>query len=254
MRGIDYDNSLFARYADGRALCGDTGRIWMESLARHMPARPGLTILDLGTGTGRFSALLAESFDSRVIAVDPSQKMLAEAARTKPHLRVEYVYGAAEDLPIVDDSIDVAFASMVVHHFRDRPAAARELNRVLRCSGVVCIRNSFAGRLESVRYYEFFPEVRVVDERRLPTVEAVRHIFESCGFEFVALDTVDQVVDLNLADHFERLKQRATSTFEYLTEVEIARGMERMRQAVESTTDSGPIRELIDLLVLRKRF
>jgi len=77
---VDYDRDLHRVYHAGRALSADTGRLWMEAIGRYLGgARSALTILDLGAGTGRFATLLADAFDAQVVAVEPSEKMRAEA-------------------------------------------------------------------------------------------------------------------------------------------------------------------------------
>jgi SAM-dependent methyltransferase len=52
--------------------------LWLGVISQRVPdGAPD--ILDLGCGTGRYSAAHADLFNARVIAVDPSLKMLAEA-------------------------------------------------------------------------------------------------------------------------------------------------------------------------------
>lgn len=249
---IDDDQGLACAYHTGRAMSEAMGRLWMEALARHLPARAGLSVLDLGAGTGRFSPLLAEAFHARVLAVEPSDMMRAEAARHHPHPRVSYVAGAAERVPAADAEFDVAFLSMVVHHVRNLAAGARELMRVVKPHGVVFVRNVFAGRLEGVRYLEFFPEARALDEARLPTVAAVRDAFLAEGFAYVAFESVRQEIDPSLAAHYERIQQRALSTLALLSDAEFAAGLARMRRAAEAETRPRPVSEDIDLLVLRR--
>jgi hypothetical protein len=82
---VDYDQRLHRAYRDGRTLSAETGR----TLDAGAGAPPGesaspRTILDLGAGTGRFSAMLADAFDARVVAVEPSRKMRARPSRAAP--------------------------------------------------------------------------------------------------------------------------------------------------------------------------
>ena len=74
------------------------------------PQRNRVRDLDIGCGTGRYSMALAAHFNARVIAVDPSEKMLAEA-RKKATERVRYERASAESLPLPDASIDMVFMS-----------------------------------------------------------------------------------------------------------------------------------------------
>jgi ubiquinone/menaquinone biosynthesis C-methylase UbiE len=249
---VDYDRRLYCAYRDGRALSDDTGRLWMAAVGRHLGgARGSLVILDLGAGTGRFSTLLADAFDARVVGVEPSQKMRDEAERGSTHPRVVYRAGSAASIPAAGE-FDFAFMSMVVHHVPDLAACARELYRVVKPDGLVFIRNTFSGRLDSVPLYRFFPSARAIDEARLPSAEQVRAAFEAHGFALVALEAIEQQIDPSLRAHCERMERRALSTFELMTDAEFHEGLERMRQAVELEAAPAPVMERVDLLVLRR--
>ncbi|MGH7303054.1 MAG: class I SAM-dependent methyltransferase [Candidatus Rokuibacteriota bacterium] len=253
MTRVDYDRRLHQAYRAGRSLSADTGRLWMGAIAGHVgPARPDLTLLDLGAGTGRFSVLLADAFDARVVAIEPSAKMRADAERGSAHPRVAYRDGAAGALPAAEGEFDFALLSMVIHHVPDLDACARELYRVVKPDGLVFIRNTFSGRLEGIRHYKFFPSARAIDEARLPRVEHVRQAFEARGFTLAALDTLVQEIDPSLAAHYDRIKRRALSSFDLITDAEFEQGLQRMQIAVALETAATPIQEPIDLLVLRR--
>jgi len=250
---VDYDGRLYQTYRAGRRLSADTERLWMDALARHAGhARPGLTVLDLGAGTGRFSMLLAETFQARVVAVEPSARMRDDAERGSAHPRVVYRDGTADAIPAGDGEFDFALLSMVIHHVPDLAGCARELGRVVRRDGLVFIRNTFSGRLDGIRHYEFFPSARAIDEARLPRVERAREAFEARGFSTAALDTIEQEIDPSLAAHYDRIQRRALSSFELITDSEFERGLALMRAAVDREADSIPVRENVDLLVLRR--
>jgi ubiquinone/menaquinone biosynthesis C-methylase UbiE len=251
---VDYDRRLHRAYRDGRALSDDTGRLWMAAVARHLGGAGGnLVILDLGAGTGRFSTLLADAFDARVVGVEPSGKMRDEAERGSAHPRVVYRDGSAASIPAAAGEFDFAFLSMIVHHVPDLAAAARELHRVVEPGGLVFIRNTFGGRLDDVPLYRFFPSARAIDEARLPRAEQVRDTFRANGFGFVTLEAVEQQIDPSLRAHYERTAHRAISTFELITDAEFQAGLELMRQAVELETTPAPVLERVDLLVLRRQ-
>ena len=253
MTRVDYDRRLYRTYRAGRSLSPDTGRLWMDALASHVGRdRSDLTILDLGAGTGRFSVLLADAFASQVVAVEPSEKMRAEAERGSPHARVVYRDGAAGAIPAANGAFDFALLSMVIHHVPDLDACARELHRVVKPAGLVFIRNTFSGRLASIRHYEFFPSARAIDEARLPKVEQICEAFEARGFATEALDTLEQEIDPSLSAHYDRLKRRALSSFELMTDAEFEQGLARMRIAASLETTPTPVKEKIDLLVLRR--
>jgi demethylmenaquinone methyltransferase/2-methoxy-6-polyprenyl-1,4-benzoquinol methylase len=97
------------------------------------------TVLDVGCGTGNLTlALLARlSPEGRVVAVDISTRMIAEARRKVSDPRVAWHAADAARLPLPDASCDRAICCAVWPHFDDRAAAAAELRRVLRPAGLL---------------------------------------------------------------------------------------------------------------------
>jgi arsenite methyltransferase len=104
------------------------------------PVRAGEAVLDLGCGAG-FDALIAAQIvgpAGRVAGVDLSREMLAvaEAARAQADIpRVEFREAAVEALPFPEASFDVALSNGVLNLIPDKPAALREIFRVLRSGG-----------------------------------------------------------------------------------------------------------------------
>src|SRR4051794_2293857 len=134
-RRVDYDDHQYRVYSRARPLLPENAERWGALFRRHLPA--GGTIVDVGSGTGTYTALLADSLGAEVIGVEPSAGMrsVAEAEQTRP--RVRYVPGRAEELPLPDASCGGALLSNVIHHITDIPVAARELARVLRPGGAL---------------------------------------------------------------------------------------------------------------------
>jgi ArsR family transcriptional regulator len=120
-------------------------RIFHDDLLRaravNLLVPRGLTVLDVGTGTGILALELAR-LGLRVVAVDRSKAML-EAARAK--LAAEGVAGVdlregdAAALPLADTSVDAAFAHMVLQYLPSPAEALAEMARVVRPGGRVVV-------------------------------------------------------------------------------------------------------------------
>lgn len=102
---------------------------------------PGLSVIDIGTGTGALLPLLAAT-GARITAVDNSAAMLQRARElctAKGIADVGFHRADIRKLPFPDRSFDAAYASMVLHHI-DRPVeAVREMARVVRPGGKVVV-------------------------------------------------------------------------------------------------------------------
>jgi len=97
-------------------------------------AGKGLSVLDIGTGTGLFAeALLARGV--QVTGIDPNQDLLDMAGRLVPG--AAFLAGTAETLPFGNGSFDLVWMSHVLHETDDPQAALAEAARVARRRVVV---------------------------------------------------------------------------------------------------------------------
>ena len=249
---IDYDRHQWSVYAEGRSLTPTMTDLWTRVFARYIDRAAQPTILDLGCGVGNFSQLLAERFDASVAAVDPSDRMREVAERLHPHPRVRYLDGRAEQIPLPDGGCDVALLSNVIHHFREREAAAAELFRVVRPGGAVLVRGTLRESLPRIPFLAFFPEARRIDQRRLPSIGEVEAMLTGGGFDQLASETIEQQTTPSFRAYYERIRLRAISTLELIDDAEFEEGVARMREAAEREVEPKPVLERVDLLVLRR--
>lgn len=248
---VDYNRCQHAVYSQGRAPSRAVLELWTAVLARYIPTAGAPTILDLGSGVGTWSELMATAFRGVVWGVEPSEKMRAVAAREHGHPNVRYVAGSAERIPVPDGSCDAALFSYVIHHLRDRDAAARELHRVLRPGGAAIVRTAVRESLPDVPFFAYFPTALAIDEARMPTRADVREMF--AAFEVVADEVVWQETSPSLRAYHDRLKLRAVSTLELLPDHEFEEGLARLGLAAEQEVEPEPVLAPVDLLVFRRR-
>ena len=107
----------------------------VQWIVEELDLRPGRTVLDLAAGTGKLTRQLVPS-GADVIAVEPGEAMLAELRRAVPE--VPALSGAAEQIPLGDDSVDAITVGQGFHWFRYEEALA-EMHRILRPRGAVAL-------------------------------------------------------------------------------------------------------------------
>ena len=222
---------------------------WMTAFASHVPPRWPLAVLDLGCGIGRFTPALADTFGGPVYGVEPSARMRQIAAESTMPRPCATWPAAPRPSRFRRGSCDVVLMRLVIHHVEDLAAGVAEIGRVLRPGGRVLIRNTFADRMRNHWWYQSGPGGRHragnVSHHRRGGRRVLRHRPGSRGpggRPGVARQQRGRIRRPAAARPF--------STFEHLTEDEIAAGMAALDAAVASETQPHPIEGTSDLLVL----
>ncbi len=103
----------------------------VDFLAERFDLGPGSTILDLASGTGKFTRALQRT-GAALVAVDPMPGMRREFRRAVPDVPV--LAGRADQIPLPDGFVDAVVVAQAFHWFRHL-RALREIARVLRPGG-----------------------------------------------------------------------------------------------------------------------
>ena len=95
-----------------------------------------------------------DHFGLTVTGIDNSPAMLAVAADNLAVLGVDNVQlaeGELDNLPLLDDSVDVAVANMVLHHAPDPARMLAEMARIVRPGGTIAVTDEVEHPYEWMR-------------------------------------------------------------------------------------------------------
>jgi arsenite methyltransferase len=219
---IDYKTPEFGELYDELPLW--SARFGLTLLDQVM-LRPGMTILDVGAGTGFLSIELAQRCGSSatVIAVDPWDAAMTRLARKVKYLALQNIRllvrdVAAIDLP--DDSVDLIVSNLGINNFADPAAALRRCFRVAKPGASLFLTTNLVGHMSE--FYEAYRNVLVelgyasqlaaldahINQRA--TIESVKTLLEREGFtnvDAVTWSFQERFVDGSslLRHHFIRL-------------------------------------------------
>ncbi len=229
----------------------DRVRGWGEEVPRRMwelaseirGGRPLERVLEFGCGTGNatryFERYLPAGERSRIVGLDSSARMLAEA-RAKLS-RAELVRGDARELPFADGEFEAVLAVYVIHNVpgTDRPRALAEAARVLRSGGALVLATSSHAQISSHPLGKFFPRLPELDRARFPDIPELLAMMESAGFRELATESV--IIARPAVDeaYLAKVRGKHISTFELMEEAEFAGGLMRFAAAVAEAARTG---------------
>ncbi|MCA1790519.1 MAG: class I SAM-dependent methyltransferase [Thioalkalivibrio sp.] len=201
---------------------------WMSGeFARRLGSLPGGTLLDIGAGTGLYSARVGALVQaSRVVAVDPSREMLSQMP---DDAAIEPIEASAESLPVLWAAMsrEPAAAIMIkeaVHHLPDLRATLGGLARLLGPKGCMVV----AMLPESIGYPLFDAALRLF-ERIQPSSSAVREALEDAGLQ-CSVSTAGFRLRLPRQKYHEMVANRYMSLLANFDDDELAAGLREMQR------------------------
>lgn len=198
-----------------------------EAAADTIMSTPVRAALDLGAGTGKFTERLIDRAE-RVIAVDPSEQMLAVLREKLP--AVEAHIGSAESIPVAYGSVDIVTVAQAFHWF-DREPACAEIRRVLVPGGTLGLlwnHSDAACAWDRACHRIAHPAVAEDDETTSSAAE------ELPGFKFGSHQTIRWRERIRRADYISRWL--TVSSFMVASDAERA----RMLDEIERILDTDP--------------
>lgn len=192
-------------------------------------------MLEVGCGTGRLAAALAER-GARVWGVDPSADMLARAHATAG-TAVGLKQGRAEALPFKDGWFERVVLRLVVH-LVDRSQVLPELARVLAPGGRAVVATFVPEHFERYWLTAVFPEIAEIDRARFPTPATLASELAEAGFDSVRTRTLTQRVRLSRAEALERIRGGYISTLRLLADDALAAGAARAERELPDEIES----------------
>ena len=187
-------------------------------------------LLDVGCGTGRFAALIAQRYGTRIWGVDASAEMLA-------HARARGVRGAgwkvarADALPFRAGWFDAALMRLAVHLLGDaRQASLAEIARVLSPGGRLYIWTFGPEHFTGFYLAPYLPSLPAVDLARFPDPDVLAGELRAAGFASVRERPFEQRRPVERARAAERLRGGYISTVHLLPPDEVAGAIERLEQ------------------------
>lgn len=177
----EYFNSIAGRL--GKHYC--PGRSW-EAIGHFLlRLTPHITIVDLGAGEGMMAQLLAQRAKS-VTCIDNSRNMVevgTALAQKNGLANLTYKLGDIEQVPLADNSFELAFLSQALHHAQHPARAVEEAFRILKPGGQLIVLDLKEHHFEKA--HELYADVWLGF-----TENTLYSFFKRAGFERIEVTVV----------------------------------------------------------------
>ncbi len=194
---------------------------------------PNTIVLEVGCGTGNYSAAIQSDTGCVCYGVDPSEGMLSRARLLSD--KVAWMSGTAEQLPFENSSIDYLFSVDVIHHVADRRRYFHEAFRVVRPRGKICTVTSSEQTIRRRLLSRYFPETVAIELQRYPPIHDLQAMMQDSGFTQLPDIVVKHKLLLSDSGAY---RHKAFSALHLISDVAYQSGISRLEQDLRA----GPLR------------
>ncbi len=176
------------------------GLLATKLLAEKCKLSSGMTILDVGCGSGRSAIFLAKQFGCRIVGVDiepgPLLKAKAEAISKGISDQVSFRVADANDLPFLDQTFDGAiFQAALI--FTNKAKALNQVNQKIRAGGFLGVIELAWKKTPTEKIVTKVKETLCAAAVNTETHEDWRRLFNQTGFEVVHSELLDHKFNFN---------------------------------------------------------
>jgi SAM-dependent methyltransferase len=162
--------------------------------------------------------------------MDQSYGML-EKASSKGSV-VNFTEGDAVTLEGFEDNyFDVIYMVDVIHHIKDINSIFKNIYRVLKSIGMVCIFTDSYENIKKRLSTKYFPETLEIELKRYQSTEEIFEAMKSNGFINIKADNLDIGCDEEAGEKLIKIaEKKGYSMFNLISQKAIDRGIERLKE------------------------
>ncbi|WP_046743133.1 class I SAM-dependent methyltransferase [Kordia zhangzhouensis] len=214
----------------------------LERLHYHLNPRQHGFYLDIGCGTGNYTAHLHNK-ETKFIGIDPSKEMLSVAKQNAPE--IHWKLGSAENIPLNDTHVEGVIGTLTLHHWNDLEKGFAELYRVMKPYANVVFFTSTPKQMKGYWLNHYFPKMLEASIEQMPSLKNITEAMKAAGFTdlfteryFIQPDLKDQFLYVgkhNPEMYLDENVRKGISSFVNLAnQEEVQKGLEKLTQDIAS--------------------
>ncbi len=213
-----------------------------QKLVSLLEPQPGKQYLDIGSGTGNYTAALRDQ-GFQFVGIDPSEEMIRSANKKFPDM--DWKLARAEQLPFEDESIQGSITTFTIHLWESLIKGFREIHRVTAPRGRIVIFTAMPHQMERYWLNEYFPELMQQYMALMPGYPSLQATLDATGWQLKAAEKYDvsrELRDLFLYSgkdrpelYFDEVFRSSIFIFNTASAPEdVEKGLDKLRQDLES--------------------
>lgn len=161
----------------------------LKAILEFLPIKPGMKILDLGTGSGYISFPIAEKFPEAVIVgldiVEGALEMNRIKAEKESIRNISFVTYDGINFPFHDNEFDLVISRYALHHFPDIQKSISEVSRILKSDGLLFISDPAPNADDTSRFVDEYMQLKKDGHIKFYTEDEWKQIGMEAGLKFV---------------------------------------------------------------------
>jgi len=204
---------------------------FIKIIKNHSEITDNYRIIDVGCGTGNETINLIDSFNCKVVGIEPSSDMLNVGKRNED--RIDWKIGNAENIPFENNSVDIITSFFSIHHFDNIDSSFQEFNRVLKPNGKIFIFSISHSQMELSLEYKFFPELLYADLSRVPSISSLKENLALHHFSTTVIETEYETRKID-KKYLEMVKNQYRSGLRLLNQEQLNLGIKRVEESIDN--------------------
>lgn len=210
--------------------CDETRRADLETIrlfGKNMAFSQSTRVLDFGSGAGNFACLFKKVTGADVYGAEPSDEMREQALAKG--CGVSFRKGNHAHLPFNNSFFDFIYMTDVIHHVPDLAAMFRELLRVLKPEGKICVVTQSHAQTDVRVLSLYFAATAGAGRARYPDIEEILARAEENGFVFLEAGDTAEPREIPLSEEFMAMVcNKGYSVFRLIDEDTYQKGLARL--------------------------
>ncbi|KAI5962497.1 uncharacterized protein KGF55_003573 [Candida pseudojiufengensis] len=141
--------------------------------------QPDFKVLDAGSGPGTITIDFAKNYlnDGSIVGIEPTQQLIDESNELKLKQNVsnaKFKLGSIYNIPFPDNTFDLVYSHQVIIHLEDPIKALKELERVTKPGGFVCVKDAdLEATVVSPKKYEILKEYSLLKAKNSGSTDPI---------------------------------------------------------------------------------